>query len=109
MGASVTIPDQTMSMRTLIDRYRRGMPLEMRMKNPLFYNGEFPDLEKMDLSEIQQLKKQVNEDVKRMKQDLESQEEYKRLQKANELQQKIKALQEEVDKTKAQISTKNDS
>ena len=34
------------------------MPLEMRAKEPLFHNGEFPDLSKLDISEIAELKRQ---------------------------------------------------
>lgn len=52
---SLTIPDQAMSVRTILDRYSRGLPVTGF--NPV-YEGEdeyFPDLKTLDLSERQDL------------------------------------------------------
>ncbi|AXH76412.1 MAG: hypothetical protein [Microviridae sp.] len=56
-GYSIVSPDQTLSLRQIMDRYSRGMPLTGTIKNPLYYNGEFPDIAGLDLTEIQALKK----------------------------------------------------
>ena len=74
-----------MSMRTILDRYRRGVPLEMRAKEPLFHNGEFPDLSKLDISEIAELKRQNKIEIEKMEMQLQQQEEYKKFKKQNEL------------------------
>lgn len=53
--ASMTVPDQTMPIREILDRYARGLPLD-NLKTPV-YNGEdddFPDLSKMDLADREQ-------------------------------------------------------
>lgn len=110
MGPSITVPDQTMSMRTILDRYRRGMPLEIRQKEPLFYNGEFPDLSKMDISEIHQLKKEAAAEVARMQKELQDKEEYKRMQKQKELEQQLEELKKQMSTTSTEDkSTTNDS
>lgn len=110
-GASITVPDQTMSMRTILDRYRRGMPLEIRQKEPLFYNGEFPDLSKMDISEIHQLKKEAAAEVQRMQKELQDKEEYKRMQKQKELEQQLEDLKKQMAGNTPPVDTtpKNDS
>jgi len=54
---SLTIPEQTMTVRQLIERHVRGLPLD-GAKIPIF-NGEeddMPDLRTLDLSEIANLK-----------------------------------------------------
>lgn len=53
-GKSETIPNQSMTVREMIEQYRRGLPMEVG-KVPV-YNGEqeLPDLSKMDLVERQE-------------------------------------------------------
>lgn len=60
---SNTIPDQTMSLREILDRYARGIP--PNGKEPIYHgDDEFvPDLKRMDLAEIQELKELVGEAV----------------------------------------------
>lgn len=93
---SCTVPDQTMTVRTLMDRYRRGMPLDTPVKKPLYYNGEFPDIAGLDLTEIQALKKQAAQQVAQYQQDLQNQERAK-------YNEKQRAIQEEITKLKNQI------
>lgn len=107
MGASITLPEQTMSMRTILDRYRRGMPLEMRAKEPLFYNGEFPDISKLDISEIHELKRQNQIEIERMELQLQKNEEYKKLKKQKDLEEQLQKLKQELEQQKKE--TKNDS
>lgn len=55
-GVSQTIPDQTMSVRELLERYARGLPIS-GAKQPVYHGEEYvPDLNRMDLAEIQELK-----------------------------------------------------
>lgn len=71
-GVSMTVPDQTLSLRELIDRYTRGVPV--RTHQPV-YNGDedLPDFERLDLVDLdearhfnkihaQKLKEQLNEE-----------------------------------------------
>lgn len=79
-----------------MDRYSRGMPLTANQKNPLYYNGEFPDIQGLDLTEIQALRRQADEQVKKYKADLEKQESDKKSAKEREIQQRIKDLENQL-------------
>lgn len=61
--ASQTIPDQSLTMRQLFDRYAKGLPLEA--KDPVYYgeDDEIPDFKKMDLTEIDEYKKNLSADI----------------------------------------------
>lgn len=67
-GQSMTIPDQTMSIRTILDRHSRGLPID-GIKTPI-YDGEdndLPDWRRLDLAERQELSylyKQEIQDIK---------------------------------------------
>lgn len=83
-----------------MDRYRRGMPLEGRARTPLYYNGEFPDIKNMDLSEIDQLRKAVAKEVSTLQRDLQQQEEdrvkeeqQKQIDYVRGLEEKLKAIE----------------
>lgn len=58
-------PDQTMSIREIMERYARGLPIADGMyKNPVYLDEEeFPDLRKFDLAEVEEMKKQAAENV----------------------------------------------
>lgn len=98
MGPSVTIPDQTLDVRTLMERHARGMPLDMGVRKPLWYNGEFPDIQKMDISEIAEMKRQVAADVQKMKEDLNRKEEYRRYQELQGYKDQIAELEKKLNK-----------
>lgn len=68
---SMTIPDQTLSIREILDRYARGLPLEAR--TPIW--DENPDIDdyiedprRMDLSERQQLAEEAKRELDEIKQ-----------------------------------------
>lgn len=58
---SMTVPDQTMSLRTLVDRYAKGM-LQPEGKEPIYHDedGTGIDIRKMDLVDIQALAMDVS-------------------------------------------------
>lgn len=61
---SKTIPDQSMSVREIMDRYARGLPLDGE-KVPV-YHGEdelIPDYDNMDLAERQAFKEAIAADL----------------------------------------------
>ena len=63
---SMTIPDQTMSIKTLLERYAKGLPLD-GVKTPIWQEGEdfddLPDPRRMDLSERQEFAEQVRQEL----------------------------------------------
>ena len=62
---SQTVPDQTMSIRTILDRYAKGLPTT-GMKIPIYEDGDIdnyiPDPKTMDLAERQEYAKQARQD-----------------------------------------------
>lgn len=63
---SQTVPDQSLTMRQLLDRYAKGLPLEA--KEPVYYgeDTEIPNFKKMDLTELAEYRENLNEDIKRL-------------------------------------------
>lgn len=58
---SLTIPDQTMSIQTILERYARGLPIGGR--NDEYYDEDdtMPDYRTLDLTEIAQLQDEVKQ------------------------------------------------
>jgi len=56
---SLTVPDQTMSLKTILERYTRGLPIGGR--NDEYYDEDdtMPDYRTLDLTEIQDLQEEV--------------------------------------------------
>lgn len=76
----LTIPDQSMTVLELKERYVRGLPLGGQ-RVPV-YRGEeddFPDLARMDISERAEYAEQLAEKIKAMKDDLMEQEKKKKI------------------------------
>ena len=77
---SMTVPDQSMTIREIMDRHRRGLPTDTR--TPIFDDeNDLPDIRKMDLSELHDLREKLNEelsDIKR-KQEQKHQEKQRQL------------------------------
>ena len=64
---SQTIPDQTMSLQTILERYAKGLPVG-GMKNPIYEDADIddyiPDPKTMDLAERQLFAKQAKYESK---------------------------------------------
>lgn len=68
-GESETVPDQSMSMREIISRYARGLPVNTGMRTDAYYDegSDFPDTTGMDLAELQELRMKYNEELNEIK------------------------------------------
>jgi hypothetical protein len=64
----MTIPDQTMSIRTILDRHSRGLPIE-GLKTPIWEGEEndLPDWRRLDLAERQELSHLYKNEIKEIK------------------------------------------
>ena len=64
---SMTIPDQTMSIRNIIDRYTRGLPVTGF--TPVYDGEDFfmPDPKTLDLVERQEMAEQIKQRVEGLK------------------------------------------
>lgn len=67
---SRTIPDSTMPLKTILERYARGLPID-GLKTPVYdETNELPDLRTLDLSEQQALRQAVAQQIDDMRQSL---------------------------------------
>jgi len=72
---SETIPDQTMSIRTILDRYARGLPIGGQLTAEYQEDDEYndlPDPRTLDLSERQELAIKAAEELAEIKQQINS-------------------------------------
>lgn len=68
---SKTIPDQTMSVQEIMDRFARGLPLDGAKVALYHEEGEdVPDLERMDLSEKHELLEAARREVQEQREKL---------------------------------------
>jgi len=58
---SMTVPDQTMSIRTILERYSRGLPIGGRTDEYYDEEDTMPDYRTLDLTEIADLQLEVKE------------------------------------------------
>lgn len=93
---TLTIPDQTLTVIEILQRFGTGQPLE-GLKAEI-YNGdeEIPDVQKMDLEEIAELKLQLDKNIKELK---------SRIHKA-EIEKQIQAKEKETLENPTLIETK---
>lgn len=71
--ASLTVPDQTLSLRQLLDRYTRGQGISIK-RDATYSEEDFTDLEKMDKFERADLKAQNQEYIDELRQEIQKQQ-----------------------------------
>lgn len=64
---SMTVPDQTMSIRTILERHSRGLPIGGSMDVYYDEDDTMPDYRTLDLTEIVDLKQEVKETFEKYK------------------------------------------
>lgn len=67
---SMTVPNDSMSVMEIIDRFSRGLPVTGR-RVPV-YNGDvdLPNTAKMDLADLEQLRRENSENLERLRGEL---------------------------------------
>jgi hypothetical protein len=85
---SKTQPDQSMSVRELLERNKRGLPLSGN-KFPIYLGDtdDMPNLKTMDLSEIAALRDKVQEDINEYRSQIAI--ENKRIQEAEQRREEL--------------------
>lgn len=94
---SMTIPDQSMTVSELVERNKRGLPLGGAKVAIWDENPEtdfLPDIKKMDLAEIQEMKDNVQAIIKEKQADLEKIEKKKQGNKMKQLEDEITKLKQ---------------
>lgn len=69
-GESMTQPDMTLSIRELLDRYARGLPVTLR-EDGYFEEEDFSEFDNLDISDIDNLKEANQENVNRLTKEFE--------------------------------------
>lgn len=92
---SLTIPNEAMSIREIMVRYTRGLPVDQKV--PLYEEEQFlPDVRHMDLADVQTLKEQVAEDIENKKRKLKEEESVINEKKQQAKAEQIRKLREEL-------------
>lgn len=92
---SMTIPDQSMEMRDIYQRFATGRPVDGTTREPMYFGDlEVPDLKKLDLVEIGQLLEENRERLESLKTKLTEEQEAHNLLEA----EKAAKAKEEEDK-----------
>lgn len=101
---SETIPDQTMTVKELIERYQKGLPLGNTQKVPMYVGEEDPfdgiDPRSLDLSERIEMMRNAQQLIKDTQEALQKQEKENRIKKQQadieaEINRRMKEKEEE--------------
>lgn len=88
---SETVPDQTMSMRTILERYARGLPIDGSIKTPIWdehpEDGAMPDPRTLDLAERQEMAENAKAELEELKTKLNKKAAAPKPEKTTELAQ----------------------
>lgn len=92
---SMTIPDQSMTVSELVERNKRGLPLG-GAKVPIWEedpeNNYLPDVKRLDLAEIQDMKDQAQSIIDEKREQLDKIEKKKQTNKVKQLEEEITKL-----------------
>ncbi len=72
---SETIPDQTMTIRTILDRYSRGLPIDGQLTGQYQEGDEYndmPDPRTLDLAERQEMAESAKQELEQIKASINS-------------------------------------
>jgi hypothetical protein len=61
IGISLTVPDMSMPLKTIIERYRRGLPVNQLM--PVYSDLDVPNIRSLDLVDIEAYRDSVESDI----------------------------------------------
>lgn len=106
-GESMTVPDQSMSMREILSRFARGLPINAGLRTNAHYDefAEFPDTSNMDLADVQALRYQYEQELhevnKRIREKKEKESAEKRRKLNEEMFERMKKEKEVQDDQKA--------
>lgn len=64
---SMTVPDETMSMREILVRYAKGLPIDGGRNVYYDENDDLPDIKTLDLAERQQLAEHYKQEIESIK------------------------------------------
>lgn len=99
---SMTVPDVSMSIKTIMERYSRGLPINAQMRNMEYNDSDLPDPTTLDLAERQELREQFSTELNELNA-------RKKAYADEQAAKKQKEAEEEADFKKALKEAKNTS
>ena len=93
-GISMTVPDQSMSIRTVIQRYAQGMPPPIGRE--LVYSEDMEDIRGLDISQLYELREQAKLDIEAVQQRMRQLEVEEQDKKRVEREKSLLALRDEM-------------
>lgn len=82
-GEVMTVPEDTLSMRDIYNRFRNGEPLDVNLYDPLYSDNEYQDIDLsvLDPVEVMELTQKYNDIRKKHEEDFKRKQEFERVQK----------------------------
>lgn len=110
---SKTVPDQTMSIREIVARFVRGMPISAGMREPLYSDQEIdldnppPDIMNMDFAEREQFVREAKAELE----ELEAKEATRKKDEAAKRQKKAldKYVEKKLSEKPAEVKTEQNT
>lgn len=95
-----SMPEQSLTIRQMLERQRLGMPVMGNIKVPVYHPEEvfIPDFNSMDLAEIEELKRNLNNSVADLKKKYKEEYDSALRKKADDKQKQEKAIFERYQK-----------
>jgi len=85
---SMTIPDQTMSIREIVERYAKGLPIDGARTAIWDEENDLPDWRTLDLADRQELAERYQQEVKDIKE-----KHYNKVNKQDEVKDNVRVVE----------------
>lgn len=92
---SLVVPNEAMSIREILVRYSRGLPIDQKV--PMYDEEQFlPDVKHMDLADLQTMRENIAAEIEEKKQQLKNQQDELNEKKQQAKAEQIRKLREEL-------------
>lgn len=99
---SMTQPDQALTIREILQRHTRNIPMNIQVKVPEYSDEYTPDLKSLDLTDIERMQDENEETILKYKQELEEKQKKKR---EDELETYYKQRKQQDDESNQSLPT----
>ena len=101
-GLSLTVPDQTISLKTLVTKYVRGMPISVPVHQGIYTDDEIAsDFRKLDLSDQDEITQKAFDEVAEFKNRIHKSEEEAKLHRQKQLEELKEQLRKKEEELKS--------
>jgi len=92
---SLVVPNEAMSIREILVRYSRGLPIDSKV--PMYDEEQYlPDVKHMDLADLQTMRENIAQEIEDKKQLLNKQKEEENERKQQAKAEQIRKLREQI-------------